>query len=96
MEWITDPQIWISLVTLTLLEIVLGVDNIVFISILSGKLPKGDQERGMKLGLLLAIVPRVLLLMAIGWIISLNKPLFTLPFPEPDHELVAKLSLIHI
>lgn len=90
LNWLGSANGWIALITLSLLEIVLGVDNIVFVSILSGKLPKGQQARGMKIGLILAIIPRVLLLMAIGWIISLNKPIVVLPIPEPDHELVAK------
>jgi predicted tellurium resistance membrane protein TerC len=79
MDWITDPQIWISLLTLTGLEIVLGIDNIIFISILAGKLPREQQERARKLGLSLALVTRVLLLMSLTWIMGLTKPLFTLP-----------------
>ena len=90
LNWIGSPSGWIALITLSVLEIVLGIDNIVFVSILSGKLPKGEQAKGMKLGLILAIIPRVVLLLAIGWIISLNQPLFNLPFPETDHELLEK------
>ena len=77
MDWITDPQIWIALATLTFLEIVLGVDNIIFISILSGKLPPEQQPRARRLGLLGAMVTRVLLLFSLAWIIRLTKPLFT-------------------
>lgn len=76
MEWLTSPEIWVSLVTLTVLEIVLGIDNIVFISILSGKLPAHQQRKARQLGLLLAMVMRVGLLFSIKWIMSLTKPLF--------------------
>jgi predicted tellurium resistance membrane protein TerC len=79
MEWLTDPQIWISLLTLTALEIVLGIDNVIFISILAGKLPAGQQAKARKLGLSLALVTRVLLLMSLTWIMGLTKTLFTLP-----------------
>lgn len=79
MEWITDPQIWISLLTLTALEIVLGIDNIIFISILAGKLPHEQQARARRLGLSLALITRVLLLMSLTWLMGLTKPLFTLP-----------------
>lgn len=74
MEWIADPQIWISFLTLTVLEIVLGIDNIVFISIQSGKLPKEQQKRARQLGLLLALVMRVGLLFSIKWIMGLTAP----------------------
>ncbi|WP_257667637.1 TerC family protein [Parapedobacter tibetensis] len=72
MEWLTDPEIWISLLTLTALEIVLGIDNIVFISILSGKLPLDQQKKARQLGLLLALFMRVALLFSIKWIMSLT------------------------
>jgi predicted tellurium resistance membrane protein TerC len=78
MEWLADPQIWISLVTLTVLEIVLGIDNIVFISILAGKLPAGQQPKARQLGLSLALVMRVLLLLSLSWVMSLKTDLFTL------------------
>jgi predicted tellurium resistance membrane protein TerC len=77
MEWLTDPQVWIALLTLTALEIVLGVDNIVFISILAGKLPLAQQQKARRLGLALAMVTRVALLFSIAWIIRLTAPLFT-------------------
>jgi predicted tellurium resistance membrane protein TerC len=77
MDWLTDPQIWIALATLTFLEIVLGVDNIIFISILSGKLPPAQQPRARQLGLLGAMVTRVLLLFSLAWIIRLTHPWFT-------------------
>ena len=79
MDWITDPQIWISLLTLTALEIVLGIDNIIFISILAGKLPAEQQPKARKLGLMLALITRILLLMSLTWIMGLTTPLFTLP-----------------
>jgi predicted tellurium resistance membrane protein TerC len=77
MDWLTDPEIWIALATLTFLEIVLGVDNIIFISILSGKLPPHQQPRARRLGLLGAMITRVLLLFSLAWIIRLTKPWFT-------------------
>ncbi|HET9265637.1 MAG TPA: TerC family protein [Vicinamibacterales bacterium] len=78
MESLTDPQVWIALVTLTFLEIVLGIDNIIFISILSGKLPAKDQHRARRLGLLAAMFMRVLLLFSLAWIIKLTEPWFTI------------------
>jgi predicted tellurium resistance membrane protein TerC len=77
MESLTDPQVWIALGTLTFLEIVLGVDNIIFISILSGKLPANQQARARRLGLLGAMGTRVLLLFSLAWIIKLTLPWFT-------------------
>ncbi|HRE07748.1 MAG TPA: TerC family protein [Opitutaceae bacterium] len=77
MEFLADPQVWISLLTLTALEIVLGIDNIIFISILAGKLPKEQQAKARQLGLSLALVTRLLLLAGIAWIAKLTTPLFT-------------------
>ena len=74
-----DPAVWISLLTLCFLEIVLGIDNIIFISIVAGKLPAHQQRRARNIGLLLAMVFRVLLLLSINWIISLKEPVFTIP-----------------
>lgn len=79
MEWIADPQIWISLLTLTALEIVLGIDNVIFIAILASKLPAEQQEKARKTGLMLALVTRILLLLSLTWIMGLTKPLFTVP-----------------
>jgi predicted tellurium resistance membrane protein TerC len=76
MDLLTDPQAWIALVTLLALEIVLGVDNIVFISILAGKLPVAQQKRARNMGLSLALITRILLLLSISWIIRLTAPLF--------------------
>lgn len=78
MEWITDPQALIALLTLTVLEIVLGIDNIIFISILAGKLPKEQQKKGRLVGLALAMVTRILLLFSISLIIKLTEPFFTI------------------
>jgi len=77
MAWLTDPQVWIALLTLTVLEIVLGIDNIVFISILAGKLPPERQPRARRVGLTLAMGTRILLLLSIAWVIRLTAPLFT-------------------
>ena len=76
MDWLTDPQAWIALLTLTSLEIVLGIDNIIFISILAGKLPGEQQKRARILGLLAAMVSRLLLLFSLTWIMRLTSPLF--------------------
>jgi predicted tellurium resistance membrane protein TerC len=78
MDWVSNPDIWISLLTLTLLEIVLGIDNIVFISILAGKLPADQQAKARTLGLGLALITRVLLLCALAWMVKLTNPLFKL------------------
>jgi predicted tellurium resistance membrane protein TerC len=76
MEWFSDPNAWIGLLTLTLLEIVLGIDNIIFISILSSKLGPEDQPKARKLGLMGAFVTRMLLLLSIAWVVKLTAPLF--------------------
>ena len=76
-EWLADPSAWVALATLTVLEIVLGVDNIIFISILAGKLPANQQAKARRVGLLLAMVTRILLLFSIAWIIRLTAPWFT-------------------
>ena len=78
MNWLSDPNAWVGLLTLTSLEIVLGIDNIIFIAILAGKLPPADQGKARKLGLLGAFVTRVLLLLSIAWIVKLTRPLFML------------------
>jgi predicted tellurium resistance membrane protein TerC len=77
MEWLSDPQAWIGFFTLTVLEIVLGIDNVVFISILAGKLPVNQREKARKVGLALAMITRILLLLSLSWIIRLTAPLFT-------------------
>lgn len=77
-EILTDPQNWIALLTLTALEIVLGIDNIIFITILSGKLPQNQQARGRTVGLAMAMISRILLLFSITWLTRLTSPLFEL------------------
>ena len=76
MDWISSPESWIALVTLTVLEIVLGIDNIVFISILASKLPTTRQARARNLGLTLAMITRILLLLSLTWIMRLTTPFF--------------------
>ncbi len=78
MEWISDPNAWIALLTLCLLEIVLGIDNIIFISILSNNLPKEQQKKAVRMGLALALIMRTLMLLSISWIMSLTTPIITL------------------
>jgi predicted tellurium resistance membrane protein TerC len=78
MEWMSDPTAWSALAALLTLEIVLGVDNVVFISILASKLPADQQDKARKIGLLAAGGMRIILLLAIGWIITLKKELFTI------------------
>src|SRR5512136_422714 len=77
MEWLTDPQVWMALVTLSALEIVLGIDNIIFISIQAGKLPVQQQEKARLLGLGLAMFIRIALLFSLTWLMGLTSPLFT-------------------
>jgi predicted tellurium resistance membrane protein TerC len=78
MEWITDPQTWIALATLTAIEVVLGIDNIIFISILAGKLPVRQQVKARTVGLVLAVLTRIMLLFSLTWIMRLTAPLFSL------------------
>ncbi len=78
MEWLTDPQIWIALLTLATLEIVLGIDNIVFISILAARLPASQQKKARRIGLLAAMVTRIALLFSLSWVIGLTEPLFNI------------------
>jgi predicted tellurium resistance membrane protein TerC len=77
MEWLISPQAWIGLLTLTLLEIVLGIDNVIFISIIAGKLPGRQQDRARRTGLALAAITRILLLLSLTWIAGLTEPLFS-------------------
>src|SRR4029079_3884394 len=77
MEWLPNPENWLALVTLTVLEIVLGIDNIIFISILVGKLPERQQPRARRLGLFLAMFLRIGLLASLAWMVRLTAPLFT-------------------
>jgi predicted tellurium resistance membrane protein TerC len=77
MEWLADPQIWIAFLTLTVLELVLGIDNVIFISILAGKLPGEQQQRARIIGLALALIMRVILLFSLTWVMTLTTPLFS-------------------
>jgi len=76
MDWLFNLEIWIALITLTALEIVLGIDNIIFITVLAGRLPENERNRGRIIGLALAMITRVLLLLSLTWIMSLTQPLF--------------------
>lgn len=87
MDWLTNPDIWIGLLTLTALEIVLGIDNIIFISILASKLPVEQQARARQIGLGLALITRILLLLSLSWLVGLTFPLFELPLPFMDEEV---------
>src|SRR5262245_42633800 len=77
MELLSDPQAWLAFATLTALEIVLGIDNIIFIAILVGRLPKAVQQRARTIGLALAMITRILLLLSITWVMSLSADLFS-------------------
>jgi predicted tellurium resistance membrane protein TerC len=92
MDWFTDPNAWLGLLTLTALEIVLGIDNIIFISILSSRLSPKDQPKARKLGLMGAFVTRVLLLLSIAWVVKLTAPLFTLVVPISGRSLILILG----
>ena len=96
LDWISSPEAWVALATLTALEIVLGIDNVVFISILSGRLPKEQQARARTLGLGLAMFGRVALLLAIGWVMGLTAALFHLPFGDAHLSEVTGRDLILI
>jgi predicted tellurium resistance membrane protein TerC len=79
MDWLTSPETWIGLFTLTVLEIVLGIDNIVFISILAGKLPQSQQHKARQTGLALALITRIMLLCSLAWMVRLTGPIFHIP-----------------
>ena len=95
MEFLSNPEIWISLITLSVLEIVLGIDNIIFISILAGKLPENQQKKARQLGLALAMITRVLLLLSLSWMMTLTKPLFNMAYLIclTEGEWVEKLAI---
>lgn len=76
-DWMTNPELWVAFLTLVALELVLGVDNVIFISILAGKLPKEQQPRARQVGIAMAVITRILLLLSLSWIISLENPLFS-------------------
>src|SRR3954467_9772695 len=96
MEWLTDPDAWIGLLTLTVLELVLGIDNIVFISILSGKLPAHQRKKARLIGLSLAMLLRVLLLLSITWIMSLTRPLFTIAGFEVTGRAIVQCTAVDV
>jgi predicted tellurium resistance membrane protein TerC len=78
MEWLTDPSIWIGLVTLVVLEIVLGIDNLIFVAILADKLPPSQRDKARVVGLSLAMFMRLGLLSVMSWLITLTRPLFSI------------------
>ena len=89
MDWITDPQVWIGLITLIALELVLGVDNVIFISILAGKLPQEQQQKARRTGIGLAVISRILLLFSLSLIIKLTAPIFSIfSFDISGHDLI--------
>jgi len=93
MEWLLEPQAWIAFLTLVVLELVLGVDNVIFISILAGKLPPVQQPKARTLGLALAVISRILLLFSLSWVIGLTEPLFTvLHFAVSGRDLILILG----
>ena len=93
MEWISDPQTWIAFITLIALEFVLGVDNIIFISILAGKLPHEQQHKARRTGIALAVVTRILLLISLSWIIGLTEPFFSiLKFDISGRDIILMLG----
>ncbi len=96
-DWMGNPAAWMSLLTLTLLEIVLGIDNLIFISILSGKLPKEQQAKARQIGLGLALITRILLLLSISWVMSLKNKLWEfsisgLDLPNTGKDLVLAIG----
>jgi len=95
-SWISQPETWIALITLVALELVLGVDNVIFISILAGKLPKQDQQRARTTGIMLALISRVLLLLSLSWIISLEEPFFHIPWFDGENLGISGRDIILI
>ncbi|HCU86753.1 MAG TPA: hypothetical protein DGP39_04435, partial [Verrucomicrobiales bacterium] len=95
MEWITQPEAWIALFTLTMLEIVLGIDNIIFISILVDRLPEHQQKKARLTGLALAMVLRILLLLSISWVMNAQNTLFTIGSVDPELQPIAEKLIIN-
>lgn len=95
-HWMSDPSAWVALLTLTVLEIVLGIDNIIFISILSAKLPADQQGKARQLGLLLALISRILLLLSINWVKNATTTVFTLPLPflSPEGQAISWRDIV--
>ncbi len=95
MEWIASPEAWIALFTLTVLEIVLGIDNIIFISILVDRLPEHQQKKARLTGLALAMVLRILLLLSISWVMNAQNTLFTIGSVDPELQPIAEKLIIN-
>lgn len=95
MDWLLNPEIWASLITLTVLEIVLGIDNIIFISIMAAKLPLEKQRKARQVGLALAMITRILLLLSLTWIMTLTEPVINIGslLNLSDPEWLEKLNL---
>jgi predicted tellurium resistance membrane protein TerC len=92
MDWLLDPQVWIAFLTLTVLEVVLGIDNVVFIAILVDKLPTAQQGKARLIGLLLAMLMRIALLFSLSWILGLTAPLFTIWQTVSGRDLILLLG----
>ncbi len=93
LSWIYEPEAWVALLTLTGLEIVLGIDNIIFIAILAGRLPKHQRDKGRTIGLSLAMITRILLLLSLFWVMKLTTPLFSvLSFDISGRDLILILG----
>jgi predicted tellurium resistance membrane protein TerC len=92
MELLTSPEAWVSLLVLSVMEIVLGIDNIVFITILCGRLPPAQQVKARRLGLAVALISRLVLLLAISWVMRLQDELFTLVIPWTGKSLILALG----
>jgi predicted tellurium resistance membrane protein TerC len=93
-SWISQPETWIAFLTLIALELVLGVDNVIFISILAGKLPPQDQQRARTTGIALAVITRILLLFSLSWIIGLVEPIFSVPWFDGETINISGRDLI--
>ena len=78
MEWINDPAVWASLATLTLLEIILGIDNVIFVSIVANKLPENQRSKARKIGLGLALILRLIFLSMLAWLVGVTEPIFSI------------------
>ena len=93
MDWISDPQLWIGLLTLTVLEVVLGIDNVIFISLLAGKLPAAQQPRARTIGLGLAMITRIALLFSLTWVMRLTEPLFSIGSWELSGKALIRIDI---
>lgn len=93
-SWISQPETWVALITLVALELVLGVDNVIFISILAGKLPEQDQQRARTTGIALAVITRILLLLSLSWIVSLKDPVIHIPWFDGEEIGLSERDII--